>query len=134
MIKIKIFTPGKKSYEAELSEYGRRLTGLAQILWIYPKDLSALEKLLAKEKNYICLGPTGTERVSEDFAKFLAKQGANITFVIGHDSGLTPKIKKNASAFISLSKMTFTHHMTRLILAEQIYRALLLNENRPYHK
>ncbi len=131
MRKIKVYSPGKKSFEKELSEYAKRLTGEAQILWIYPKDL---EKALTKEKNYICLDPTGTEYTSEGFAKFLDSQGSQITLVIGGDEGLSSIIRKNACSLISLSKMTFTHHMTRLILAEQIYRGLLINANRPYHK
>ncbi|MDX8431547.1 MAG: 23S rRNA (pseudouridine(1915)-N(3))-methyltransferase RlmH [Candidatus Algichlamydia australiensis] len=134
MRKIKIFTPGKKSFEKELAEYAKRLTSEAQILWVYPKDLAALEKVLAKEKSYICLDPTGKQYSSEGFAKFLETQSANIVFVIGGDEGFTPTIQKNASALISLSKMTFTHHMTRLILAEQIYRAIMINSGRPYHK
>lgn len=131
MRKIKVYSPGKKSFEKELSEYAKRLTGEAQILWIYPKDL---EKALIKEKKYICLDPTGTLYTSEGFAKFLDSQEVQIIFVIGGDEGLSPTICENATALISLSKMTFTHHMTRLILAEQIYRGLLINANRPYHK
>ncbi|GAB5410925.1 MAG: 23S rRNA (pseudouridine(1915)-N(3))-methyltransferase RlmH [Chlamydiales bacterium] len=131
MRKIKIYSPGKKSFEKELNEYTKRLTGQAQILWIYPRDL---EKVLAKEKSYICLDPLGKQYTSEGFAKFLGSQGSQITFVIGGDEGLSPEIQNNASSLISLSKMTFTHHMTRLILAEQIYRGLLINANRPYHK
>lgn len=131
MRKIKIYSPGKKSFERELNDYAKRLTSEAQILWLYPREL---EKALAKEKTYICLDPTGKQYTSENFAQFLEAQGAQMTFVIGGDAGLSPPIRKNASALISLSKMTFTHHMTRLILAEQIYRGILINANRPYHK
>ena len=131
MRKIKVYSPGKKSFEKEINEYAKRLTAEAQILWTYPKDL---EKALIKEKNYICLDPLGKQYTSEGFAKFLDSQGAQITFVIGGDEGLSSEIRKNASALISLSKMTFTHHMTRLILAEQIYRGILISANRPYHK
>ena len=55
-------------------------------------------------------------------------------FVIGGSYGLSDKVKNNAKESISISKMTFTHQMTRLLLLEQIYRAFKINNNETYHK
>ena len=78
------------------------------------------------------------ELKSEEFADFLSKKfvlgGSNISFVIGGSYGLSDELKNRCNDFISLSKMTFLHQMTRLILLEQIYRAFKINRNETYHK
>ena len=56
-----------------------------------------------------------------------------MTFVIGGPEGLPPVLKKGRT-MISLSKMTFTHQLVRLILMEQIYRAFAIANRLPYHK
>jgi 23S rRNA (pseudouridine1915-N3)-methyltransferase len=60
--------------------------------------------------------------------------GGKIALVIGGSDGLTPWMKQKAKWLISFSKLTFTHQITRLILLEQIYRALQIHKNTPYHK
>jgi 23S rRNA (pseudouridine1915-N3)-methyltransferase len=57
-----------------------------------------------------------------------------ITFIIGGDLGLSPKVLSQSDMQLSLSKMTFTHQMARLLLMEQIYRACRINSGEPYHK
>jgi len=57
-----------------------------------------------------------------------------ISFVIGGAWGLAPSILERADLRLSLSPMTFPHELARLILAEQVYRALSLWKNLPYHK
>jgi 23S rRNA (pseudouridine1915-N3)-methyltransferase len=54
--------------------------------------------------------------------------------VIGDYAGLSPEIKKRADQQWSLSPLTFTHDMTRVLLLEQIYRALSIIHNFPYSK
>ena len=75
---------------------------------------------------------------SVEFAHFLQSKiengGASVTFVIGGSYGLSDEIKERANASISLSKMTFLHQMTRLILLEQIYRSFKILNNETYHK
>ena len=60
--------------------------------------------------------------------------GSSITFIIGGSYGLSDALKQRSNDAISLSKMTFLHQMTRLILLEQIYRAFKINRNETYHK
>ena len=78
------------------------------------------------------------EMTSEEFSSFmidsLVKGGSQISFVIGGSYGLSDELKKRANASISLSKMTFLHQMTRLILLEQIYRGFKICSHETYHK
>lgn len=75
---------------------------------------------------------------SEEFANFIDKKmvegGSNISFVIGGSYGLSDELKRRCNTFVSLSKLTFLHQMTRLILLEQIYRAFKILNNETYHK
>ena len=99
------------------------------------------QRVLSKIKNgdlVVTLDLGKKEFDSVEFAKFLndkiVEGGAFITFVIGGSYGLSDELKKRANYSISLSKMTFLHQMTRLILLEQIYRAFKILNNEIYHK
>lgn len=99
------------------------------------------QRILEKVKNGECvinLDLDKTQYDSVEFAKFLESKfqegGANVTFVIGGSYGLSNDVKKRANYSISLSKMTFLHQMTRLILLEQIYRSFKILNNETYHK
>jgi len=103
-------------------------------------DIEA-EKILkqAGENAYfIALDINGKQLSSEDFAveiKELSLSGINqVAFAIGGAEGLCEKIKKRADFALSLSPMTFTHQMARLLLLEQIYRGFKIINNEPYHK
>ena len=93
---------------------------------------------LLKNDFLIGLDMNKQEFNSEDFADFLSKKivegGSSISFVIGGSYGLSDELKKRCNTSISLSKMTFLHQMTRLILLEQIYRAFKILNNETYHK
>ena len=66
--------------------------------------------------------------------KKMVEGKSHINFVIGGSYGLSDELKNRLNDSFSLSKMTFLHQMTRLILLEQIYRALKINRNETYHK
>ena len=93
---------------------------------------------LLKNEYLIGLDMNKVEYTSEDFADFLNKKmvegGSNISFVIGGSYGLSDALKARCNTSISLSKLTFLHQMTRLILLEQIYRAFKILNNETYHK
>ena len=93
---------------------------------------------LIKNDYLIGLDMNKQEFTSEEFAIFLNKKlvegGSTISFVIGGSYGLSDALKKRCNTSISLSKMTFLHQMTRLILFEQIYRAFKILNNETYHK
>ena len=74
----------------------------------------------------------GSEEVAKKFEQIKVSGHSDITFVIGSSHGLDESITANFE--LSISKMTFPHQLTRVILLEQIYRALCINNNTPYHK
>jgi 23S rRNA (pseudouridine1915-N3)-methyltransferase len=86
----------------------------------------------------ICLDRSGRQMDSLDLAAQVeswAMQGQKkITFIIGGPLGLSPAILTNADLILSLSPMTFTHEMTRLLLLEQLYRACTIRAGENYHK
>lgn len=98
------------------------------------------ERVLKLLKNDFLIGldMNKQEFLSEEFADFLHKKmvegGSSISFVIGGSYGLSDDLKRRCNTSISLSKMTFLHQMTRLILLEQIYRAFKILNNETYHK
>jgi len=141
MFKIKIITIGKtkeKWLNLAIAEYEKRLSNSCKIELICLKDQDELEKSLTKEHNYICLDLNGENFSSIEFSKFLIneleEQKSKLAFVIGGSEGLSVQIKQRAMFSISLSKLTFTHQMSRLILLEQIYRSLEIEKGSHYHK
>ena len=99
------------------------------------------ERILAKLKNtdyVITLDLNKNHITSEEFSELiktkLDQNGASITFIIGGSYGLSEEVKKRSNYGLSLSKMTFLHSMTRLILLEQLYRAFKILSNETYHK
>ncbi len=71
---------------------------------------------------------------SQNIAEWFSAGGSEIVFVIGGSNGLAPDVLARAQFRLCLSKMTFTHQMTRLLLVEQVYRAFRIQRNEPYHK
>ena len=93
---------------------------------------------LIKNDYLIGLDLNKKEPTSEEFAEFIQQKfvegGSSISFVIGGSYGLSENLKKRCNSSISLSKLTYLHQMTRLILLEQIYRAFKILNNETYHK
>jgi 23S rRNA (pseudouridine1915-N3)-methyltransferase len=79
----------------------------------------------------------GQQYTSVDFAQWLEKKqmsiSGNILFVIGGAYGFSDAVYERANAKISLSKMTFSHQMVRMIFLEQLYRAYTILKGEPYH-
>ena len=80
----------------------------------------------------------GIQCTSVEFAarlyEALEAGGSRLTFYIGGAEGLPPSLKADPKRLISLSKMTFTHQMARLLLVEQVYRATEIRRGSAYHK
>lgn len=142
MIKIKILSVGKTRelwLEQALTEYFKRLQKTIMFDCLWAKDDIQLLALVEKEDALICLDPAGKLMTSEEFAVFFERQveaaGSRLCFVIGGPEGLPPSLKKRPKiALFSLSPMTFTHQLTRLILIEQIYRSMEILRGSKYHK
>lgn len=158
-MKIKVYCIGKikEQYLKDgINEYLKRISPYSNIEIVEVNDSKAkdnpnqsdIEKAkneegdrilkLLKNDYLIGLDMNKQEFKSEEFAVFLNKKlvegGSNISFVIGGSYGLSDALKNRCNTSISLSKMTFLHQMTRLILLEQIYRAFKILNNETYHK
>jgi len=84
----------------------------------------------------VLLDEHGKEYRSMDFAAQLQRwmnSGRNLTFVVGGPYGFSPAVYARADAQVSLSKMTFSHQMIRLLFTEQLYRAMTILRGEPYH-
>ena len=88
-----------------------------------------------KGKVVVC-AVEGKGQSSEEFARTMGKafdSDGQITFVVGSSYGLSQKIKEN-NTLLSFSSMTFPHHLMRIFLEEQIYRAFTILSGQTYHK
>ncbi len=91
------------------------------------------ERILKLGSPYVLLDERGKEYTSAGFADFLSRRRPPVHFVIGGAYGVSGRVKEAAEAAVALSKMTLTHEMSRLFLAEQIYRAFTILHKRGYH-
>ncbi|MEW6109743.1 MAG: 23S rRNA (pseudouridine(1915)-N(3))-methyltransferase RlmH [Nitrospirota bacterium] len=91
------------------------------------------ERILKLRVPYVLLDEKGKNLSSPEFAEFIDKHRPSINFVVGGAFGVSGKVRESAGTRISLSKMTFTHEMSRLFLIEQIYRAFAIMNKRGYH-
>ena len=83
----------------------------------------------------ISLSEEGKSFNSHEFSKLLLGfNNQRVSFLIGDTDGLSSQIKSHSDLLISLSKFTFPHELARLILIEQIYRAVSISNNSPYHR
>jgi len=136
MFKVKVLTIGrcKEIWLAEaLAEYEKRLRGKLSIEWVLAKDNAQLTEW-ALQESYIALDPKGELLTSEAWSDKMMKLGLRLVFVIGGAEGLTPELLKKAQFKWSLSPLTFTHQISRLILTEQLYRATEIERGSQYHK
>ncbi|MEQ2878098.1 23S rRNA (pseudouridine(1915)-N(3))-methyltransferase RlmH [Enterococcus asini] len=157
---IKLITVGKlkeKYLVQGINEYVKRLGAYGKIQIIEvpdekaPENLSEAQMIQVKEKEgerilgkikdgeYVfALAIEGKNPSSEAFAKQLGQlqiQGkSQFVFVIGGSLGLSQAVMQRSNAQISFGKMTYPHQLMRLILVEQIYRAMRINHGEPYHK
>ncbi len=86
----------------------------------------------------VALDSRGKQYSSDEFAKLIADwemQGIkHVCYLIGGPDGHSTKVIRSANLVLSLSQMTFTHDMARMLLVEQLYRAYTINAGEKYHK
>jgi 23S rRNA (pseudouridine1915-N3)-methyltransferase len=101
------------------------------------KEGEALLKLFSPGDMVVLLDENGSHFASREMASFMEKQmlsvPKNLFFVIGGAYGFSDAVYQRAGAKMSLSRMTFSHQMVRLIFVEQLYRAMTIINNEPYH-
>ena len=102
------------------------------------KEAAAIRAKLPAGAALVALCVEGELRSSEALARQMAdwaSQGVGqLVFLIGGSFGLHPSIKKAAKLRLSMSPMTFPHHLARVMVLEQIYRAYQINAGTRYHK
>lgn len=159
-MKIRIITIGKlkESYwKTAESEYLKRLSPYAKMEIVEVNDLPNKENASPKEEeevknkegkevlaklkknDYVILLDLGKEEptspiLAKNLNKWMQLGGASITFVIGGSLGLSNELRERGNASLTLSQLTYTHQMTRIILLEAIYRSFKILNNEPYHK
>ena len=160
MQKVSIICVGKmkeKFYMEAASEYVKRLSRFckleivelpedrlpddpsqAQIDAALAKEAEAIKGRLPSSCCIIAMCVEGKTRSSEELAALMAQSanqgGSHLVFLIGGSFGLHPSVKALAAVKLSMSPMTFPHHLARVMLLEQIYRGYQINAGSKYHK
>ncbi|MEK6556268.1 MAG: 23S rRNA (pseudouridine(1915)-N(3))-methyltransferase RlmH [Bdellovibrionota bacterium] len=101
------------------------------------KESEILLKALQKGDTLILFDERGKKKTSVEFAKLLEKEiemtPTRICLVIGGPYGFSDEIKQKAKLALSLSDLTFNHHLAQIVALEQIYRAFTIMKGLPYH-
>ena len=155
IMKTELILIGKtnsKHFQAGIDDYSERITHYMPFSIITLPDIKnskSLTETLIKEREgeqilkniqpsdcLVLLDEHGKEHRSVDFTKWLeGKQltSRRLVFCIGDAYGFSDSVYKRANEMVSLSKMTFSHQMVRLIFTEQLYRACTIMKGEPYH-
>lgn len=160
MLNITVICVGKlkeKFYIAAVDEYKKRLKGCckmellelpeerlpenpseAQIDAALEKESRAVFAKIPKNAAIVAMCIEGKLMSSEELAKqlnsFAVGGASSLCFVIGSSFGLHPSVKQVAKLRLSMSPMTFPHHLARVMVLEQIYRGFKILEGSKYHK
>lgn len=160
MFDITLITMGKlkeKFYISAASEYAKRLGGYCRFTLLelpesrLPEDPSPAEIAAGLEKEaeqilaripkgaWFCVfTPEGKTLSSEAFAAKMkeVKLGgkSSACFLIGSSFGMAPRVKERADFKLSMGPMTFPHHLARIMVLEQLYRAEAIQAGSKYHK
>lgn len=155
-MKIKIIAIGKLKDDylaAAVEDYAKRLSRYAKLELIespdFPNREGEEEKTMDREyekaarfispSDYlVLLDPNGKELTSHELPPFLEDASirgkGSVSFLIGGSLGLSKKAQARGNAKLSLSRLTFTHGLARILLLEQIYRAFKIMRGEPYDK
>ena len=159
MQNITILCVGKlkeKFYLDAVSEYAKRLSAFctlsiielpecklsqnpsqAEINAALAREAEEIRKKIPKGADVCAMCVEGKQRSSEEFAEMIAasaQRSSRMCFLIGSSFGLDAKLKQEADERLSMSKMTFPHHLARVMLLEQIYRGFGILAGNRYHK
>ncbi|MFM8467341.1 MAG: 23S rRNA (pseudouridine(1915)-N(3))-methyltransferase RlmH [Oxalobacteraceae bacterium] len=96
-----------------------------------------IEAVLPKGSLLVALDERGTDLTTMQLSQHLThwqQLGRDVTFIIGGADGLDAEFKKQADLLMRVSSLTLPHGMVRVLLAEQLYRALSITKNHPYHR
>ena len=160
MLSVYLICVGKlkeKFYKDACAEYIKRLSpyckltlmelpevklpqkpSLGEISAALEKEGEAIRAKIPPSSRVVALCVEGRMRSSEELPQMFPVPGRSrdkhMVFVVGGSYGLHPSIKAEANVQLSMSPMTFPHHLARVMLLEQIYRAFKISEGSSYHK
>lgn len=120
----------EKFISSGIQEYFKRLRRFTKIEIVEAKNLN----FNFKGEFVMVFDVNGKMVSSEELAATFKQVNKNIIIILGDEKGLTEEVKKKANLVVSISRMTFTHELSRLIIMEQIYRAFTIINNMNYHK
>ncbi len=160
MVKITLITVGKlkeKFYLAACQEYEKRLAGYCQfkilelpevrlsdspssgdIAQALEKEAKSVEDAMPKNAWFCTLTPEGkllsSEALSQTIEQAKNTGKSDLCFLIGSSFGMAKRLKDKADFRLSMSPMTFPHHLARVMVLEQLYRAQAIAAGSKYHK
>ena len=160
MLSVKLICVGKmreKFYVDAFAEYAKRLGAYCKFEHIelaeqrlsdspsqreisaaLEKEAAEISKNIPEAAYTVAMCVEGRQMPSEAVARLIKERELSgrprLCFVIGGSFGLDESIKRKADLRLSMSEMTFPHHLARVMLAEQIYRGFKINEGSRYHK
>jgi Uncharacterized conserved protein len=160
MLKIKVVAVGKIRdvyWQDALREYSKRLSSYVRLKLIEVSDEPCPDRLSAAEEEHVrcregerilkaltgieytvLLDIQGKQHDSVSFSRFLDELGlrgrSNIAFIIGGSLGVSQLVRERSDFCWSFSRLTFTHGLARVMLFEQLYRAVKISEGGAYHK
>lgn len=141
MLRITLICQGRlkeKYYEQACEEYTKRLRAYCQPEIIELPEKGDIAGRIPRGAYVAALCVEGRKMDSPGLARLLeqlALEGnSRVCFLIGGSEGLSPAVKEGADLRLSMSDMTFPHHLARVMLLEQLYRACAINAGAKYHK
>lgn len=147
-MKIRILWPGrtkKEYYRSAIEDYAGRVRKFAPLEIVEVrerpiKDHQRAKRVRAESKDLtgkrqsnitVLLDPHGKLMTSEEFSKWLEKVSGGVDFILGGPAGTEAQ---DVSLRLSFGRITLPHELARVVLLEQIYRALTIQHHHPYHK
>jgi len=140
-MRIKVAWIGKTkepAIQALTDEYLKRISRYAEVAGVAVKDEAAIFSLAGGKERHklVLLDSRGKQFSSEELAAFLEREQVNaipLLFAIGGSDGFSEEARRHAGFMLSLGKMTLPHELARVVLVEQLYRALTILKRHPYH-
>jgi 23S rRNA (pseudouridine1915-N3)-methyltransferase len=148
-MKIKVAWVGKTkepAIEALTDEYLKRISRYAEVAGVALKDEATVLGLAGVEQSkerrgkerhkLVLLDSRGKQLSSEELAAFLEREEVNaipLLFAVGGSDGFSDDARSRADFTLSLGKITLPHELARVVLVEQLYRALTILKKHPYH-
>ena len=141
MMKVQVICQGKlkeRFYTDACAEYSKRLSAFCNLGVTELSEGQDIRPAIPTGAYVVAMAVEGDKLSSEGLAKLLrdcALQGkSRLCFLIGGSDGLDETVKREADYRLSMSDMTFPHHLARVMVLEQIYRAFSINAGTKYHK